>query len=107
MMDSNAFIKLADLCLTRVEDVLEDFDPDLLDYDRADGLLQMEFGDGTKFVLNRQSGNHQIWFAAGVRAYHFDWHEQESLWKDARDGEELFARISKIVSEKLGQELVF
>ena len=106
-MDSQTFIKLADACLSRVEEALEDFDPDVLDYNSADGLLQLEFADGTKFILNRQSGNHQMWLAAGVRAWHFDWKSESKEWRDARDGEELFKRLSQTVSDKLAQPFTF
>lgn len=106
-MDSQTFIKLADACLSRVEEALEDFDPDVLDYNSADGLLQLEFADGTRFILNRQSGNHQMWLAAGVRAWHFDWKPETEEWRDARDGEELFQRLSMVVSEKLGRQISF
>lgn len=106
-MDSQTFIKLADACLSRVEETLEQVDPDILDYDSADGLLQLEFADGTKFILNRQSGNHQMWLAAGVRAYHFDWHPTRAEWRDARDNEELFKRLSQVVTEKLGHPIHF
>ncbi len=106
-MDPQTFLKLADACLKRVEGALEDVDPDILDFNGASGLLQLEFADGTKFILNRQSGNHQMWLAAGVRAYHFDWHPETEEWRDARDGEELFARLTEIVTEKLGHPIRF
>lgn len=106
-MDPQTFTKLADVCLSRVEDVLEDIDPDILDFNSASGLLQLEFADGTKFILNRQSGNHQMWLAAGVRAWHFDWQPESGEWLDARDGKELFARLSEVVTEKLGHEIHF
>ena len=106
-MNAQSFNKLADTCLSRVAEALEDIDPDILDFDSADGLLQMEFADGSKFILNRQSGNHQMWLAAGVRAWHFDWHPETGEWRDARDGEELFTRLSEVVSAKLGQPIGF
>jgi len=106
-MDPQTFQKLADACLTRVEEALEEIDPDILDFNKASGLLQLEFADGTKYILNRQSGNHQMWLAAGVRAYHFDWHPETEEWRDARDGEELFARLAQVVTAKLGQAIRF
>jgi CyaY protein len=102
-LDDARFNALASLCLERVQAWLEDFDPDELDYRGADGVLKLEFADGQVFVLNRQAGNHQMWLAAGVRAWHYDWDGQD--WRDDRDGHELFENLSKLVSEKLGRSV--
>lgn len=100
-LDEARFSQLAADCLRRVEAWLEDFDPDELDYRAADGVLKLEFADGKVFVLNRQGGNHQMWLAAGVRAWHYDWDGQH--WRDDRDGHELLENLSRVVSEKLGR----
>jgi iron donor protein CyaY len=100
-LDESRFSSLASACLQRVQTWLEEFDPDELDYRAADGLIKLEFPDGQVFVLNRQGGNHQMWLAAGVRAWHYDWHGQD--WRDDRDGHELFSNLSRVVSEKLGR----
>ncbi len=101
-MDEQEFSKLSRLCLTRVEDWAELFEPEQMDYEPADGLLKLEFPDGTQFVLNRQAGNHQMWFAAGVRAFHYDWNPESEDWLDDRDGHRLFDRLRTVVEEKLG-----
>lgn len=100
-MEHTDFIKLADLCLERVTTWLEDFDPDEVDFSTADGVLKIEFADGTVYVLNRQTATDQMWFAAGVRAFHYD--RSEEAWRDDRDGHLLEERISQALSEKLGR----
>ena len=102
-MDPETFTKLADACLERVADWLEDFDPDELDYRTTDGVIQLEFADGTRYVLNRQAGSHQMWFAAGARAWHYDWREPSRTWHDDRDEHELFGNLARVVGEKLGR----
>ncbi len=94
---------MADECLERAADWLEQFDPDELDFSTTDGVVTLEFADGVRFVLNRQSGNNQMWFAAGVRAWHYDWDEGNTAWLDDRDGHELFGNIERVVAEKLGR----
>ena len=106
-MDRQAFLKHADACLDQVVRWLESFDPDEVDFLEADGLVTIEFADGTKFVLNRQGGNHQMWYAAGVRAWHYDWNEDASQWHDARDGHALDQRIAESIAEKLGRPVEF
>lgn len=102
-MDAQEYLKRADACLDRVAGWLEDFDPDEVDYSTTDGVVTLEFADGQRFVLNRQAGANQMWFAAGARAWHYDWDDGSSSWKDDRDGHDLFARVGEAVSEKLGR----
>ena len=89
--------------LTRVARWVDRVNDDGLDVMTGDGLVAFEFDDGTKYVLNRQSGNHQMWVAAGARAWHYDW--DGTSWVDDRDRHPLDARIVEVVSAKLGHPL--
>ena len=102
-MDAETYERLADACLERLSDWLEEFDPDELDYTTSDGVIQLEFPDGTRFVLNRQAGAHQMWYAAGARAWHYDWDAGAECWRDDRDAHELFENLARTVSDKLGR----
>jgi CyaY protein len=104
-METQEFQKRAGECLDRVADWLESFDPDELDYATMDGVVTLVFSDGRRFVLNRQTAAHQIWFAAGARAWHFNYDTGREAWIDDKEGVELFARISLVVSEKLGRKV--
>ena len=101
-MTVQEYLHLADACLARVTRWLEGFDPDEVDYSTTDGMVSLEFPDGSRFVLNRQSGNHQMWFAAGVRAWHYSWDPGRETWVDDRDGHVLYDRIAEVVGEKVG-----
>jgi CyaY protein len=90
-------------CLARVARWVDRVNDDGLDALTSDGLVALEFEDGTKYVLNRQSGNDQMWFAAGARAWHYDW--DGAAWVDDRDRHRLESRIVEVVSEKLGRRL--
>jgi len=102
-MDTENYQRLADACLARVVDWLEDFDPDEVDFAETDGVVQLEFADGTRYVLNRQAAANQMWYAAGARAWHYDWDAANERWVDDRDGHELFENIARSISEKLGR----
>jgi CyaY protein len=104
-MDNQAFLKRADACLEQVADWLEAFDPDELDYATSDGVVTLVFADGKRFVLNRQTAASQMWFAAGARAWHYNFDAARQAWIDDKEGIELFARISLVVSEKLGRKV--
>ncbi|MDP6385038.1 MAG: iron donor protein CyaY [Planctomycetota bacterium] len=102
-MDHSEFVTLADDCLNKVADWLEDFDADEVDFETTDGVVTIEFPDRTKYILNRQAAASQMWFAAGARAWHYNW--DGSQWCDDRDGHPLMGRIREALSEKLKREL--
>ena len=102
-MDRQDFQLRADACLERVEQWLEGFDPDELDFTSADGVVKLEFAGGPTFVLNRQTAAHQMWFAAGASAWHYEWSEEAQAWRCDKDGHDLLARIGEVTSERLGR----
>ncbi len=102
-IDDATFRRLSDACIARVQGWVEGFDPDELDFASADGVLTLEFADRARFVLNRQAGSRQMWFAAGARAWHYDWDATGAVWRDDSDGHELLGNVARAVSEKLGR----
>ena len=104
-MEATDYLLRADECLKRVATWLEDFDPDEVDFEEADGVLKLVFPDGKVYVLNRQAGSSQMWFAAEARAWHYDWSGEQSSWVDDRDGHDLYANLAAVVSKKLGREV--
>jgi CyaY protein len=104
-MDRTEYQRRADECLERTIRALEPFDPDEVDYSTSDGVVTIEFPDRTRYVLNRQTAASQMWFAAGARAWHFDWDGAQKAWVDDKEHRELFARISEVVSAKLGRSV--
>lgn len=106
-MDRQEFVRKSDECLERVVRALEPIDPDEIDFSTSDGVVTIEFPDKARFVLNRQTAASQMWFAAGARAWHYDWQESKEGWIDDKEGVELFARIGEIVSAKVGRTIRF
>lgn len=104
-MDEGEYQLLADACLARVADWLEDFDADEVDYSTPDGVVTIEFSDDARYVLNRQGGAQQMWFAAVARAWHYDWDPERKTWVDDRDGHDLYENVAREVGEKLGREV--
>jgi len=100
-MDSNSYLSRVDVVLNRAADWLEGFDPDEVDFSTSDGVVTIEFPDGTKYVLNRQRAAEQVWFAAGAEAWHYNFDPESGEWRDAKDGHELFANIEDRVNKKL------
>lgn len=69
------------------------------------GILTIEFRDGTKYVVNSHRAARQIWMAAERSAWHFDWVSDRGSWISAKTGEELWATLERVVSQKLGRTL--
>ena len=102
-MDKPTFLKRADACIERVAAWLEDFDPDEVDFAEADGVLKIQFADGATYVLNRQTAANQMWFAAEVRAWHYDWNDEDGTWRSDKDDHELFECVGDVIGKKLGR----
>jgi len=76
-----------------------------IDTNRSGGLLELEFPDGSKIVVNKQPPLHEIWLAARNGGYHFRW--VDGAWRDTRDGREFFARLSDEASVQAGKPLAW
>jgi CyaY protein len=76
-----------------------------IDSNRSGGLVELEFPNGSKIVVNKQPPLHEIWLAARNGGFHFKFVEQ--AWRDTRDGVEFFARLSDEASRQGGKPLQF
>jgi len=99
-MDEREFEQRADEALERIEAALEATGVDA-DVERKDGgVLEIEFEDGSKMVINRHGAAREIWVAARSGGHHFRY--DGSRWLDTRDGAELFAAVSRLASAQAG-----
>jgi CyaY protein len=80
---------------------------DVIDIDtqRTGGLLEMSFPNGSKIILNTQPPLQELWLAARSGGYHFKY--VAGVWRDTRDGRELFEVLSACASEQAAQALRF
>jgi CyaY protein len=101
-MDEGEFEARAGEALRKLETALRDAADDL-EVDLADGILTLEFEDGSKFLVNSHGASQQIWLSANMAAWHFAWDEPTSSWRDTKSGAELFTELGRLVSEKLAQ----
>jgi CyaY protein len=106
-MDDSEFLRLADTCLSRVAQWLEELDPDEVDYSTADGVVTIEFPDGARYILSRQAATRQVWLAAGSHGFHYDHDASRDVWIDDKDGHELYPKLAEVVGEKIGQVIEF
>ncbi|MDP2027370.1 iron donor protein CyaY [Sulfuriferula sp.] len=104
-MTESEYSQLADTTFAHIEHVLEHADSDL-DYElAAGGVLEIEFDNGSKIIINRQGANHEIWVAAKSGGFHFRW--LDNAWRDTRNSTELMQSLSKLVALQGGGEVDF
>lgn len=103
-MDDKEFNRLAEATLARIEVGLEASGVDL-DFElAAGGVLEIEFTDGSKIIVNRHGVAQEIWVAARAGGFHFRWNG--SAWCDTRDDTELFVKLSALASQQAGETLL-
>ncbi|MFN4063602.1 iron donor protein CyaY [Azoarcus communis] len=102
-MEESAFNALAEAELARIEAVLENCGVDLDIELKPGGVLELEFDNGSKIIINRHTAAREIWVAARSGGFHFK--PEGGRWIAGRDGAELYALLSQVVSEQSGTQL--
>lgn len=100
-MNDTEFDRLANSALEKIEQQLEASGVDA-DFElKEGGVLEIEFADGSKVIVNRHGAAREIWVAARSGGFHFRW--DGAAWRDTRDSSELFAALSRVASLQAGQ----
>ncbi len=103
MTDDHEFSRRADAFMSEILQALDEIDPDELDCQLAMGVLTMEFADGTRCVMNRQTAAHQIWLAVGATAWHFDYDDENGgQWRDTKGRGDIKTLLGEALGERLG-----
>lgn len=103
-MTESEFNELADAVFQRIEQAIDDSDADI-DYDSNGTVLEMEFADGSKLIVNRHVPNREIWLAAKTGGFHYAL--ENGSWLSQRDSSELFTKLSELVLLGSGNQLDF
>ena len=102
-MEDKDFNALAGTAMTRIESALEAVDAEI-DFElAAGGVLEIEFEDGSKIIVNRHAVAKEIWVAARAGGFHFRW--DGAAWRDTRDNAELLAKLSTLASQQAGEAI--
>lgn len=100
-MDENEFEALAEAELARIEQAFEASGVDADIEAKAGGVLEIEFADGSKMIINRHGAAREIWVAARSGGFHF--RHDGKQWRNTRDDSELYATLSRLVTEQSGE----
>lgn len=92
------FNQAANATLARIEQALEDAD---LDFETpADGIIEVEFDDGSKIIINRHGVARELWVAARSGGFHF--RPQGGSWVDTKTGEPLYDKLAALIAAQGG-----
>jgi CyaY protein len=98
-MNEAEFEAQAGAALEAIERALEQTE---LDFElKEGGVLEIEFDDASKIIVNRHAAAREIWVAARSGGFHFRW--DGAAWRDTRSGAELFGALSELVSQQSGR----
>ena len=108
-MTESEFLAVAEAVLDHIESRIEQT-ADVADVDvecsRSGNVLEIEFIDqNSKIIVNTQAPMQEIWVAARSGGFHY--RRTGDRWLDTRDGSELFAALSSLVSAQAGMPLIF
>lgn len=102
-MDDKEFNTLAEATLARIDAALEASGADIDCQLAAGGVLEIEFDDGSKIIINRHGVAREIWVAARSGGFHFRW--DGTAWRDTRDAVELMEKLSTVASQQAGETI--
>jgi CyaY protein len=103
-MNESEFLQQTDAIFARIEAAIDDkeLDADCL---ISGNVLDIEFDDGAKIIVNRHTANQELWIAAKSGGYHFS--PRDGQWIAARDGAEFFATLSAAIAAACGESIEF
>ena len=104
MIDESVFGDDVDQLLEDVEQRLEDSGVDI-DTECVSGILTLEFENGSKVIINRQTPLRQIWVAAKSGGFHFSFDALQNRWIEENSKDELFQALSRCCSEQSGENV--
>ncbi len=102
-MSESEFVELAEATLAAIERAVDAADVDI-EASRAGNVLTLELADASKVIVNSQTPMQQMWVAGKSGAFHYA--RNGDRWLDTRDGSELFAALSKLISAQGGESVV-
>lgn len=106
MLEEKEYHQLIDQLQQKVEDKLETVDFDL-DMDNANGVLTIEFENGSQIILSRQPALRQLWVAARSGGYHLEYQTSFNRWFLVNSGESINELLQRLIREQVNELVDF
>ncbi|MBM3461472.1 MAG: iron donor protein CyaY [Armatimonadetes bacterium] len=104
-MTDKEYHDLSQETLKRIARAFDDEDPDEVEAETIPGVVTLIFGDGKRFILNRQPAVQQLWLAAGASAWHFKYDLERISWQGDKGEGDLYDVLTRVVTDKLGRPI--
>jgi len=105
-MNESEFVDLAEETIEAIQETIEESSADI-DYDEINGVLTLEFENGSQIIFSKQTPAKQLWMAAKAGGFHFDYDEADQQWVcDSDDKESLYSMLNRLASEQAGESIV-
>jgi len=105
-LNETEFLALASTALDKLEADIEaaaDAADADVEINRTGNVMELEFEDGSKIIVNSQAPMQELWVAAKAGGFHF--RHDGAKWLDTRSGAELYAALSGYMSQQAGATL--
>lgn len=99
-MTESEFLALADAAFERIQSALDEQGVDV-DCNVNGAVMELEFDDGSKVIVNRHTPNQELWIAARSGGFHFA--RRDDQWLNARDGREFFEHLAELIAQHSGE----
>lgn len=103
-MTESEFNKLTDAVLAHIEQTIDDSGSDI-ECSRNGPVMELEFEDGSKVVVNRHTPNQEMWLAAKSGGFHYGY--QDGKWISKRDEGEFYSKLSEMIKTGCGVAVKF
>lgn len=103
-MNEQEFNHQAAAVFSHIEQTLDGNDVDI-ECNLNEGVMELEFVDGSKIIINRHGVAREIWVAARSGGFHFM--PVENGWADTKDSAPLYDKLSALVALQGGGTVRF
>ena len=103
-MNESEFLELADAVFERIQNAIDQQGVDV-ECTINGAVLDLEFDDGSKVIVNRHAPNQELWIAAKSGGFHFGL--RDSQWRNTRDSREFFEHLGELIAVHSGEAFRF
>ncbi len=98
-MTESEFFGHTNALFAKIEAEIEAADIEV-DSSLSEGVLELEFTDGSKIIINRHAVNQEIWLAAKRGGFHYQFDGEQ--WHNTRSGVNLLPELAEHISYQAG-----
>lgn len=103
-MNESEFLQLADAAFERIQTAIDAQGVDV-ECTINGAVLELEFDDGSKVIVNRHTPNRELWIAAKSGGFHFA--RRDGEWRSTRDNREFFQLLAELITLHSGAGFAF